>query len=202
MTRKVLIILAAVMISGNSFSQIPVTDVAAIANDTYNHVEQLVTAQQQLTNTLEQLGISKKMLDGMNKAYERYDKVNDKIRTGRDVYSMLKMTYDMKDMYVDLVERITSDLDDITFNECLGHISNATGIINSTLRHLMIVEEYLSETFKMDDKDRKDELGKSSLQIRSNYLLLSQYYHKYLIDKYNQELQQQIEKDYEYFLNN
>lgn len=202
MTRKVLIILAAVMISGNSFSQIPVTDVAAIANDTYNHVEQLVTAQQQLTNTLEQLGLSKKMLDGMNKAYERYDKVNDKIRTGRDVYSMLKMTYDMKDMYVDLVERITSDLDDITFNECLGHISNATGIINSTLRHLMIVEEYLSETFKMDDKDRKDELGKSSLQIRSNYLLLSQYYHKYLIDKYNQELQQQIEKDYEYFLNN
>lgn len=202
MTRKVLIILAAVMISGNSFSQIPVTDVAAIANDTYNHVEQLVMAQQQLTNTLEQLGLSKKMLDGMNKAYERYDKVNDKIRTGRDVYSMLKMTYDMKDMYVDLVERITSDLDDITFNECLGHISNATGIINSTLRHLMIVEEYLSETFKMDDKDRKDELGKSSLQIRSNYLLLSQYYHKYLIDKYNQELQQQIEKDYEYFLNN
>lgn len=203
MNRRIIITLILTnIITFRCLGQIPVTDVAAITSDTYNHIEQLMTAQQQLSNTLEQIGISKQMLQGVNKAYERYEKVNEKIRTGRTVYSMLKMTYDMKDMYVDLIDRITSDLDELTFNKSLGHISNATGIINSTLRHLMIVEESLSEAFKMDDKDRKDELEKSSLQIRSNYLLLSEYYHHYLIEKYNEELQKQIEKDYEYFINN
>lgn len=199
---KKLLILIALMLSYTVHCQIPVTDVAAITNDTYNHIEQLVTAQQQLTNTLEQLGISKQMLDGMNKAYERYEKVNEKIKTGRTVYQMVKMTYDMKDMYVDFIERLTLSIDELTFNKTLGHISNATGILNSTIRQLMAMEECLTETLKMDDKQRQDRLEITVSQARSNYLLLADYYHKYMLEQYNLELQKRIAEDYGYFINN